>query len=573
MKQYLSNFQETTKVNDYFISIIDSLITKLVDTGYISSLDKSKFINRLEENINVLSIGSNDPLDYKTGYYDAFKKNIYIKDDLNVPSCYLRLLYVLTTREIEKDVFNTGYLVTKMSTKNYKVIHENYAFNRGVTANLACKLSNLLNYNISLVPTNKTYSHNFLGFEIETSNDIYSIEGKIISELCFALNIDEDLLYAGLFTKNPRRYLERIFNKKKFVKSEEFIKLFDKLSITYSNYNKLLFLSNKLNTNHIEIKKNILADDISSLKKQKLLIEEKIRTTINSLDIDKHLKTKEIENIEMFENEINAGFSANLLEVIDKLEARLKKYIINIQNILAETMINVNASLSSYQYASKLKRFNDILVYKNEAVSKKITETVLFKLLPVSEITAMNIIEKIKYSLILNILSERKYTEISNTLSFKLIPDLVDESNGTALVLLSANKSFAKLVKVNELNKPLNNLTKETEDIVLDNLKYVLNSDFSNMYYANVEKLYTALRINFEQFSNVALDNIYIFEYNKEGYMIVYTNHKPYLIKYSYKKSNFDFEILNLSEDYSLFDKLKQSKSVNTSTLPIIYKK
>lgn len=573
-KQDLSHFKKTLNLSDYFISVIESLLTKLIDLGYIASFDKGKYINLLCDNISEVAIGSTDSLDYKTGFFDASQKKLYIKDDLNVPSCYLRLLYALCTDEISEGVFKTGFATTKMSKKNYKLEYENFGFNRGVIANLACNLADLFSYNITITPTHKTYTHNFLGYEIVSSNDIYAVEGKLISEFCFAFNIDEELLYAGLFTKNPKKYLEKIFSKKKFDKANTFIKLFDNFSRNYSTYNKLLFLSGKLNENYIEIKRNVLADDISNLKQEKLDIEEKIALTINGLDIDKKLKENitNSKEVDLFEEELTVNYS-NLLEIIDNLELKLKQYIIDIQDILSEVIINTNKGLSSYQYASKLKRFNDVLICKNDNISNKILDTILFKLLPVGEITAMNITEKIKYSLILNILSERKFTEISNTFSFKIIPSLINEVEGTTLVLLSANKAFAKLIKINDLNKPITSLTKEPENIILDNLKYILNSDYSNMYCANIERLYTALRVKYDEFKNVSLDEIYIFEYENSAYMIVYDKSTPHLISYNFTKDNFDFTPINLSEDYLVFGKTKKDDFIFRSNLPTVYKK
>ncbi len=121
---------------------------------------------------------------------------------LKMKTIYLRLLYVLTTNTVNENNHTTGYMTTRLRTDSYKLEHINFGLNRAVMSNLVCKLCNMVSTDISIISTYKTYSHNFLGYKIEASNNIYALEGKILSELCFALNIDEQMLFTGLFSKS-----------------------------------------------------------------------------------------------------------------------------------------------------------------------------------------------------------------------------------------------------------------------------------------------------------------------------------------------------------------------------------
>ena len=102
------------------------------------------------------------------------------------------------------------------------------------------------------------FNSDFLGNEIKSDNDIYFLEGKILSQICYTLNLNEEDLYNNLFSSSPSKYLNRFFAKSKIDNLDKLLTEFDKISRLYSNYNKLCFLNNKLNANYINIKKNIL---------------------------------------------------------------------------------------------------------------------------------------------------------------------------------------------------------------------------------------------------------------------------------------------------------------------------
>ena len=96
----------------------------------------------------------------------------------------------------------------------------------------------------------------------------------------------------------------------------------------------------------------------------------------------------------------------------------MRTNITSIQNILSDKIITSISHLSSYKYASKLKQFNNMLIFPNKKVSDAIFNTIIYKLMPDNELTAINIIQKLRYSLINHILFSDKFTDVSKKISF-----------------------------------------------------------------------------------------------------------------------------------------------------------
>lgn len=555
-------FKEKYHTNDYFASVVESLFNKLVEFEYITNSKVEFYFNKLMQNVDEIRFGDKNTYDYKSGYYDANKKELYIKDEKNIPAVYLRLLYALTTNEVDSDVYSVGYSTTKLRTDSYKLAHINFGINRATVANLVYKLCHLIPSNLQLTPSTKTYSHDFLGFKIESANELYSLEGKLLAETCYALDIDEELLYSGLFSKNTSDYLNSIFTRKNFENKEQFLNLFDNISRKYNTYNKLAFLSNKLNDNYIEYKKHILKDDVDNIIKEREIIETNINSVISSLYQNKESNLEELETI------------PGLAETLENLETEIKTNLIKFQDLLADNIINSNFQLPYIKYASKLKCFNDILIVPNKKIAKTIQDTILFKLLPHSEVTEINLIQKIKYAIIEQILSDTDFTNISNSFSFYNITNLENSDLGTAIILLSSSKKISRVVEVKGLNQNFNKSKNfELNYIPLDNLKYLMNTTYSNTYIYNIEALYTALKDNFEELKNISLDSMFAFEYLNKKYLLCFTNTKPYIISCIYSSSGYGFNMLNLSEQYKVFGKTVTHNNVIKSNLPTLYKK
>lgn len=565
-KTDLLKFKEKFNLSDTFIGHIESLLDKLVDFGYIGLFKKRALIEKLYDNVEEVYIGTQNPLDYKTGFYDANKKVLYIKNENDTASVYLRLLYVFTTTKIDENAHSTGYMLTKLKADNYKLEHVNFGINRAIMSNLVCKLCNMFSTDIRIFSTYKTYHHNFLGYNIEAENNIYALEGKILSELCFALNIDEQILYTGLFSTRPYKYLENILDKKEVSLDDKFFKIFDNVSRKYNWYNKLMFLSKKLNNNYLEFKKHALDNETSEIIAEKEALTKQIKNVLLSLSSDDN----RFEDTD--EEETNDFSEASLNEEASKLEIELKDNITELQNILCERMIANTKYFTDYQYASRLKQFSTMLIMPNDKLEAKITDVILYKLLPKDEITTVNLTVKIKYMLIQNILSENNFASISKAFSFNIIPELVDESAGVALALLNINGNFARLVQIGDLNKALDKMDTKPSFIPIDNFNYLLNSDYSNMYVSFLEKIYTALRFKFAEFKDLKLAELYMFEYNTKKYLIVNHGGSVYVLTVNIFQNNYDFKLLDISENYSLFEKSTIKLNTNSNLLPTIYK-
>ena len=391
--------------------------------------------------------------------------------------------------------------------------------------------------------------------------------------MCYILSIDPEILYASLFSKDPIKELTSILNKKGFKKYKDFLKLFDSISRKYNLYNKLAFLSQKLNENYLEYKKHILKDDTGKIKVEKKIIETQIANVLSSIF---NYRNKSVKDNYDEEDEIESTdltLTSSLAEALENLEQDLKDSLISLQDILAEQLISSSKNLVTYKYASKLKLFNDILIVPSKKINEEIQNTILNKLMPKTEVTGINLIQKIKYAIIEDVLSKEDYSNISKTFSFYNINNFIDEENGTTLVILGADKRFSRLLEIKGLNNSLSDFTFELNYLPLDNLKHLMNNSYSNIHIQNPELLFTSVRNDFNEFSNLSMDNIFVFEYNNKNYLTIYHNGNVNIISYKYVNKEYTFTLLDLSEQYSVFGETKISNNIFISNLPMLYKK
>lgn len=553
----LIDFQKKFNLDNSFMEVVDSLFNKLVEFGYIGNSQKNRLIEKLDNNVNYVIIGTDDKYDYKTGYYDANKKTLYIKDETNIPAIYLRLLYAISTEEIDSHSYIVGFGTTKLGKTNYKLYHENFALNRAVFSNIVCRLTGSLPSNIGINLSPKSYSHNFLGYEITADNDIYSLEGKILSEMCFALNIDEELLYSALFSHNARKALERIFEKSNFDDSVKFLKTFDKISRSYSNYSKLSYLTKLLNLNYIEMKKKVLDPSLDDLKKERTRIDNKIEATLLKLN-----------NID----ELDSELEVSLAETLENLEENILKNISSAQNILADKIITTIAYLSPYKYANKLQKFNSMLIFPSKKVADAIFNTIIYKLMPDNELTAVNIIQKLRYSLINSILFEDKFTDVSKKIGFYANIKDIDPDISTAHTFVTVNDRFSHIIEISNLDKKIKKLENNCKVVPCDNLKYLLNSDYSNMYIEKIEKVVSSLKESFPEYKQTTLDNMYFFNVNNKDYLVIDNSRKVAVFSLSYNASGYLCVPVEVSDYFALFYSNAKKEEVS-SLLPVMYKK
>lgn len=556
MKNYLKKLQKKCKVDDKLIDIIQDLIDKLVNFGYISSFDETKITKKLFNNIDTIITGDLTGLDYKSGYYDAMKKELYIKDINNFESVYLRILYVLSTTELDSKKFSVGYSTTSLASKSYKIAHKNFGFNRAVMSNLVCRLLYTSPTTLSIVPTYRTYDNDFLGNRINSDNDIYFLEGKLLKQMCFCCNISEEELYSNLFSASPIKYLNKVLEKAGFEDNDELLKLFDTASRMYSNYNKLCFLNRKLNENYIEIRKNALNDDISELTNKRDTIKLAIKTAIQKLEY-KELKIDE----EDFDEKIEASLS----EKINFLEENILTNIYKIQNILVKILLQNEVKYDPLEYAIKLKEISKMLIVESDILKDAIYSTITSKLLSTYESTASNLIAKIKYSLVNEIISSEKYIKIYRQLSFKKLTEVKLKEN-TSLVALTVDNTFLNLVEISNLDKKSKDLEKNTKVIHLDNLRYLLTNPSMTTDTYIVEEIFTAIKAKSKKYSSIQIENVFWSSVYEPSLLFIMMDDEFDVLKMTINDGEIKLTKVPLSENYNVFN-------INGDNLPTVYNK
>lgn len=556
MKNYLKKLQKKCKVDDKLIDIIQDLIDKLVNFGYISSFDETKITKKLFNNIDTIITGDLTGLDYKSGYYDAMKKELYIKDINNFESVYLRILYVLSTTELDSKKFSVGYSTTSLASKSYKIAHKNFGFNRAVMSNLVCRLLYTSPTTLSIVPTYRTYDNDFLGNRINSDNDIYFLEGKLLKQMCFCCNISEEELYSNLFSASPIKYLNKVLEKAGFEDNDELLKLFDTASRMYSNYNKLCFLNRKLNENYIEIRKNALNDDISELTNKRDTIKLAIKTAIQKLEY-KELKIDE----EDFDEKIEASLS----EKINFLEENILTNIYKIQNILVKILLQNEVKYDPLEYAIKLKEISKMLIVESDILKDAIYSTITSKLLSTYESTASNLIAKIKYSLVNEIISSEKYIKIYRQLSFKKLTEVKLKEN-TSLVALTVDNTFLNLVEISNLDKKSKDLAKNTKVIHLDNLRYLLTNPSMTTDTYIVEEIFTAIKAKSKKYSSIQIENVFWSSVYEPSLLFIMMDDGFDVLKMTINDGEIKLTKVPLSENYNVFN-------INGDNLPTVYNK
>lgn len=556
MVNYLDKLQEKCQISDEFMTIITSLFDRLIDFGYINQGKAKKLTKKLYDNVDTLILGKTVGLDYKSGYYDAVKKELYIKDIKNIESVYLRLMYVLTTTEIDTDAYSVGYSTATLSKSDYKIIHKHFGVNRAVVSNLVCRLLYTIPETLSIVPTYRKFSSDFLGNEIKSDNDIYFLEGKLLSQICYTLDLNEEDLYNNIFSSNPSKYLNRFFQKSKLEDMDNLLETYDKISRMYSNYNKLCFLNNRLNANYIDIKKNILNNDIEELKKE----EKRIKLAIESALIK--LSPEDIDDDE------NYSIESSLSEKINELEESIVKLISSLQSKLVDTLIQDENKYSTISYAIKLKTLDKILLIENKKLKQVLFETIIHKLLSSGENNASNLIEKIKYSIVNEIISSDKYIKIYKNMYFRKL-EALGLDNKTSVVALNIDNEFMQLIEVTSLNKVAKSLKNNTKKIQLESLGYLLNNPSAvSSNIPTIEKIITCIRNHNSKFSNVKIEDIYMGNYNDFKFIVIRENSNFSILKLTLKDGEFVSKSVKLSENFSIFN-----FGGSSSNLPTVYSK
>lgn len=546
---YLDKLKEKCKLNNDFIKKINYLFERLVHFGYIDKLNVNKLAKKLYNNVNTVFLSSDRNNDYKTGYYDAITKELYVRDINDLESLFLRLIYAITTTKKRENVYNVGYSTTSLSNLSYKQEHKNFGINRAVVSNLVCRILYTEPTTLSIVPSYRTYEKDFLGNGIDADNNIYFLEGQILKQMCFALNIQEEELYYHLFV-NPSSYLDKILSKSKVENPDQLLAIFDRASKNYCNYNKLLYLNKLLDKNYLELKKTLPNEEVDeSLLKE----NENIKYTIAKTILDFKLQEDdEIEDVEL-----------SLNETINELEDNMVQNIVNIQNILVDTLIISEDRYTPITFTIKQKQLSNLLIFKNEKLEESIYNTITYKVLNTFESSSSNLIEKMKYSIASEVLSSEKYIKVYNSMEFNRLTSL-DLDDNTEIMALSIEGTFLQLIKVKDLNLQFKELKDNTELIKIDNLKFLLNSPIGIKGTQNIEKVYTYIKTHHEKYKTIEIEKLFITNINNTTLVLVLSDDEFEIFKMDILDDNIECNKVALSETYSVFNSSNVSYSNKT---------
>lgn len=554
MSNYLDKLKVKCNMDDKLFEIINDIFDKLLDFSYITKRQVKKLQKKLYENIDTILIGNDVNIDYKSGYYDAVKKELYIKDLNNIESIYLRILYVLSTTEISKESFAVGYSTSSLSTSDYKIRHLNFGLNRAITSNLVCRLLYTTPTTLSIMPTYRTYENDFLGNKVSSDNDIYFLEGKLLAQICYIFDINEEELYNNMFI-SPRKFLKKLSSKINDNIDNNLFRLLDDISRSYSTYNKLVYFNMLLNENYLNTKRKILNSDVKSLEKERESINLAITTALSKLSEKFDLNEDAFCNVE-----------DSLSEEINNLEETILENISNLQNILVDYLIQNKQKYSTISYAIKLKELQKILIVENSKLEEAIFKTISIELMNTFENTASNMIEKIKYSIINEILSSEKYIKIYKNMEFKKLSNITKQSN-YEVVAVTVDDSFVQLIGIDNLNFTMKSLEKNTHSISLNNMGYLLNTPSVTKDIRVYEKIFTIIHTKFPKFSNIRIENMYLVSEDDFTIVIILHDNTFSILQVTEKDDgSYNLKMVKLSEAYTLFN-------LRNNSLPAIYNK
>lgn len=563
---YIDRLKEKCNLDDELVDQINNLLYSLINFGYISTFKAKHLARRLYNNIDTVIIEKNSKIDYKSGYYDAIKKELYLKDVKNTEAVYLRLLYALTTLWHDSNTMSVGYSTATALAPDYKTKHENFGINRAILSNLVCRLLYTLPETLSIMPSYRNYQNNFLGYKIDSYNDIYFVEGLLFRQICNTLQIDEENLYLHLFSSNPVKYLEKIFNKTHIDNVDKLLSEFDNMSRKYSNYNKFCYLNKLLNTNYLNMKKHALNDSVEKYKKQ----DKKIKFAIISSLSKSNNKAQESDTQE---DDFEQNIEASLNEKINNLEDEILKSISNVQNILVNNLVLRKNKFDSIEYAYNLKQLEKLLIVKNSKLDDEIYNTIYNEILDDSHDVSTNLIEKIKYSLINETLANNKFQNARKSLSFKRIHDVIDDSNNTEYIAVEIDKSFVELAEIDNLRHDVKDLKNNTKILPINNLQQLLNTNNSNNIMSEeIENIFSNVKKEYDQFRNTELKDMYICGVNDFRLLIIVNNKNVNVIKLENKNDKNVTTLLSLSNSYKIFDNSFIVPEPSSQYLPVLYK-
>ena len=554
---YLQKLVEKCNIDKKLEKIITDLFDKLIYFGYITQKQVKTLEKKLYNNIDTVYIGDDIKIDYKTGYYDAIKKELYIKDISNYKAVYLRLLYALTTTFVNSNCCYVGYSKVYLSKNDYSVRYENFGINRAITSNLVCRLLNTDPTALSIFPTYKTYENDFLGNKISADNDIYFLEARILNQFAYILNIEVEKLYVDIFSKSRKDYFEKLFSKIKFKDAKLLLENFDKISLDYSNYNKLTYLNKLLNDNYLNIKKRFPNMHNEDLEQKKSKINLLIQNTLEKIIIVQE---------ESDDDNLEPNIERRLSEQIITLEDTIFQTLSNIQVLETNFLICNENETNTFMYALKLKKLQGFLVTPNPELDNYLFKIITEKLMFSYEKDTSSNVEKLKYSIINEILKNENYSKMYESMYISKIPNMEFDEE-TEIVVLTIDNTFIQFIQINNLFTPINNLNNNAKVIQIDSMEDIIQNNNLKKDIPTFEKIYASLKNKYPHLSNLKLKDIFIANLQNHCVILIQNNNSFELIEFNIKSAKLTSQKLKLSDPYQIFN------PKNFSNIPILYKK
>lgn len=552
MIDFLQKLKEKCNFNDEFLSIIREMLDKLQKFAYISKYQRKKLEKRLYQNIDAVILNSKKNIDYKSGYYDASKKELYIKDIKNKEAVYLRLLYALTTKSIGENNF-VGYSKNTMSKSNYKIEYSNFGLNRAVCSSLICRLLYTEPTTLSIVPSYRSYENDFLGRKIVADNDIYFLESKILNQVCYIFDLNIEKLYSRLFY-NPHKYLKTCFNKIKSEYTDTILKNLDIISKKYANYNKLTYLNKCLNDNYKKIKIKILNSDIKSLEKEREKINLNIRNALSPLN-------KKFNS----EDEFDINIESCLSETINDLEEDILSTLSDIQTTFVNYLLDSKKKYSSTNFVIKLKMLQKISILDNPSLNQTIFNTITNNIIEKSDTLTPEIIQKIRYSIINDTIAT-KYSSSYNDLKISIL-NTNKTLKHSPLVVLSLNNNFVNLVCVEDTQLPIKSLNNNVKFLKFNSMNHIINSNISSTDLLIYEKIFAASKTKFNNFKDISTNDIYFTTFENNILVLVILKNDFSILEANIKENdNVNIKLIPKEESYFVF-------RMHKNTLPTLKNK
>lgn len=517
---------------DYLAQLLNGLAT----LGYISNRDFDKYIQIIDSNVKNVIISNETTIEFKTGHYDARKKEIYIKNYGDKETFFHRMIYALTTKSHISGKIYMGYnkIYFDEDTKNFE--HHNFSLNRAIVTDITLNLLNL--YGDIKKGTN--YERSILSNIITTDHNTYFLENYLFNQLCISLNINSTEFCKNLFSKNPIKFIERI-ESKYAINTVGILKIFDDISRTFSHYNKITYFES-LAKNINDRNESGDIDASLELERELKLVSYKINDIMEKYEF----KYATIEDLKKF-------YSDNILEGINKY-----------QNAMVDILLETSKELEPFYQAAKLKEFDRYIVNPNPKLDNAIYEVIQYKVLSQAELTSTNLIEGIKFDIILNLIESTRYGRIYKNFYFQIIESI--SNHDTIYLMLISDNMLVDIYKINHFEKQENKID-NLEKIHFDDIEHLIINDKLGADTFEYNQVYHHAQKHFNN-KKLFRKDVILLNIDSYDYCIVSSYNQLYFCSLNkiLEKNCYEFKLLELSEKYYVVKNLKETNETSLST-------